>query len=406
MIAQGASRAAVTRFHDDLGIAMSPETERVGRETLEPRGETAPGRVIPERGVAHLHFATSATPIATPPALLRPRLVAPDARRCYLEARRFSGDKSPITIMKAIDSYERAIGLSPAYAEAHAGLAFALCQAVVYLAYPGNAAWPRAKAHASQAIRLDRRLGEAHAVLAHVSLCYDYDRAQAEALYRKALELDPVSVSSRQLYALYFLTSIGRTDDALATLDRARDDMPDNPGISVYYAISCVVGRQFERGLREVNFVLEGHPALIQAHWVRGMALEGLGDYAGAIRTFEAGVATTNSSSLLLAQLGRACAGAGNGARATSILRELDERGEDSGPAAYFSAEILAALGAVEPALDRVYAAYRQRNPFLVFAGVMYGLDPLRNERRFRDLLMRVGLPAYERRAHAPPSAV
>jgi len=129
---------------------------------------------------------------------------------------------------------------------------------------------------------------------------------------------------------------------------------------------------------------------------VRGMAQEGLGDVAGAIKTFELAVATTNRSSLLLSQLGRACARAGHRARAMSILRELDARNEASGPAAYYSAEILAALGSTEVALDRLYVAYRQRNPFLVFAGVLYGLDPLRGTRRFRDLLMRIGLPTCE----------
>jgi hypothetical protein len=32
----------------------------------------------------------------------------------------------------------------------------------------------------------------------------------------------------------------------------------------------------------------------------------------------------------------------------------------------------------------------------------MFGLDPLRGARRFRDLLMRIGLPAYERSPRSP----
>lgn len=52
----------------------------------------------------------------------------------------------------------------------------------------------------------------------------------------------------------------------------------------------------------------------------------------------------------------------------------------------------MTALGDDEAALDRLYAAYRERNPFMVFAGVNFGLDPLRDTRRFRDLLARIGL--------------
>ena len=235
-------------------------------------------------------------------------------------------------------------------------------------------------------------------MLAHVTLCQDYDWTLAESLYRKALEVDAVSVVSRTSYALDYLTAVGRSDEALAILDRARDEIPDVPAISATYAMSCVFSRRFELALRESNFVLDGQPSFVQAHWTRGMAQEGLGDAAGAVETFERAVEMTQRSSLLLSQLGRACARAGQRVRARSILHQLDQRGEHGGPAAYYTAEILAALGDTDLALDRLYAAYRQRNPFLVFAGVLYGLDPLRGTRRFRDLLMRIGLPACETR--------
>jgi hypothetical protein len=99
----------------------------------------------------------------------------------------------------------------------------------------------------------------------------------------------------------------------------------------------------------------------------------------------------------MLSQLGRARARAGDQAGAADILSELDRRGEMAGPAAYFTAELLAALGRREEALERLYAAYRERNPLLVFAGIMPGLDPLRAERRFGELLLRIGLRARER---------
>jgi tetratricopeptide (TPR) repeat protein len=138
-------------------------------------------------------------------------------------------------------------------------------------------------------------------------------------------------------------------------------------------------------------------PGFVQAHWIRGLALEGLGDFVAAVETFERGASLTNGSSLMLSQLGRACARSGDHTRAERILAELDSRGETTGPAAYFTAEILGALGRREEALDRLYLAYRERNPLLVFAGIRSGLDPLRGERRFNELLIRIGLRAYER---------
>ncbi len=154
----------------------------------------------------------------------------------------------------------------------------------------------------------------------------------------------------------------------------------------------CVFGRQFERACREVDIVLAAQPLYVQAHWVRGMALEGLGDMQAAIEAFETGLALSHGGSLLLAQVGRACARAGAHERACEILSALDGRDETGGPGPYYAAEILAALGRVDAALDKLYAAYRQRNPLMVFAGVSPGLDPLRGEKRFRELLMRLGI--------------
>ena len=375
--------SAAERFQTQLGISLSKETERESRPAEEYWRAPPP------------------TAFTAPTALGRPRAVTPEARHLHLQARHLAGLRSPLTIMRAIDCYERAVALSPDYAEAHAGLGFALCQAVVYVDYPGTDAWPRAKAHALQASRLDPHLGDAQAVLAHVSLCYDYDWAAAESLHRRALEIDPGSAVARQLYPLYYLTSVGRIDDALEFIDRARDDMPDNPGLSVYYAMCCVSGRRFDRALQEADFIVDAQPSLVQGYWVRGMALEGLHEYSAAVACFEMGITMTGRSSLFLSQLGRAAASAGDIARATSILRELEERGDDSGPALYNSAEILTALGDHERAMDRLQRAYRQRNAYMIFAGVRYALDPLRSSKRFRDLLVRMGMPAEGRTANA-----
>lgn len=382
--------AAVRRFRLGLDIALSPETERAGialttSSARDFESEFAPAATAP---------AVAAPGFPLPPSVRRTaRAVSPEARRLHLQARSLAGQRSPLTIMHAIESFERAIRLSPDYAEAHAGLGFALCQAAVYVDYPGADVWARAKAHAARASRLDPGLGEAHAVLAHVTLCYDYGWQAADALYQKALAVDPTSTVTRHSYALYYLAAAGRTDEALALLDRARDDTPDNPGHSVYYALCCTFGRRFERARQEADFVLEAHPSLVQAHWVRGMADEAMGDLPGAIASFERTVTMTGRSSMFLSQLGRAYASAGEHTRAREILAELDGRGTDSAPALYNSAEIFAAMGEHERALDCLYSAYRQRNPYVIFSGVKYALDPLRGTKRFRDLMTRMAVP-------------
>jgi DNA-binding SARP family transcriptional activator len=392
--------AGVERFRSQLGITLTPFGEREsqgapGRNAqkgLVLTGRTGATGTGPRSAAGHVPFV--------PP---RARSVSVDARRLYLEARQYLSQRSPATIERAIEAFTGALRLAPDYAEAHAGISFALGAATVYVGYPGIDAWPRVRTHASRAIRLDPSLGEAHALLAVATLCHDYDWTSAERMFRVALELDPVSDILRVSFAHYFLTGAGRIDEALDVLNRLRDIMPSAPGVSYMYAMSCVYGRRYERARDEAATVLEAQPGFGLAYWVLGMAHEGLGDLDAAISTFETGLACTNGSSLLLTQIGRACASAGDHARARQILAELEGRGEQAGPAAYFTAEILAALGDMDPAIDSLYASYRQRNPMMVFAGVLPGLDPLRERRRFRELLMRMGIRAHERDSMPSP---
>ena len=349
--------AAAERFREELGVDLSPATEEMGRA-----------------GRAAITLRQPITKGPQRPA--RPRSVSAEARQLYLRARHESEQRSPTTIRRAIELFEQALRLFPDYAEAHAGLAFALTQATVYVDYPPIQAFPRVKSHAMKAVRLDPTLAEAHAMLAQARIVHDHDWTLAEESYLRALELDPHSEHTCCSYALYFLTPMGRLDEALAVLDRARDRVPNPVGISLFCGMASAFGRRFERGRQEAESLIAMHPALVQAHWVRGMSLEGLGDFEGAIRTFERAVELTEGSSLVLSQLGRVCARAGRSERAR---------------------EILAGMGRREAALDRIYDSYRQRIPILAFAGLLYGLDPLRGERRFRDLLLRVGLRVHER---------
>ena len=55
------------------------------------------------------------------------------------------------------------------------------------------------------------------------------------------------------------------------------------------------------------------------------------------MKCFGHGVALTGRSSLFLSNLGRATASASDHARATAILRELEERGGDNSRALYNS---------------------------------------------------------------------
>jgi tetratricopeptide (TPR) repeat protein len=126
--------------------------------------------------------------------------------------------------------------------------------------------------------------------------------------------------------------------------------------------------------------------------WTLGLAQEQLGLTAEAVASFERAVALTSGSPLMLAQFGRALARAGDVREARAVAERLHGGEEVHVPTPYFTASLYAVTGDVDPALDSLERAYRERAPHLVFLKVAPEMDGLRGEGRFRQLLARMGL--------------
>jgi tetratricopeptide (TPR) repeat protein len=69
---------------------------------------------------------------------------------------------------------------------------------------------PLAKAAATRALELDPMLPEAHSALADSLTIYDWNWAEAERHFRRALELDPNLLTFTSPMDLVFLTALGR----------------------------------------------------------------------------------------------------------------------------------------------------------------------------------------------------
>ena len=87
--------------------------------------------------------------------------------------------------------------------------------------------FPKAKAKAalSKALELDYTLAEAHGTDAYIKAYYDWDWAGAEEEFKRSLALDPNDAVVRHRYSR-FLASLGRIDEALSEVKRARELSP------------------------------------------------------------------------------------------------------------------------------------------------------------------------------------
>ena len=141
------------------------------------------------------------------------------APTCW-RSRKNSSTPSP----KAVECFEQAIAADDRYALAYAGLAdcFTLLTTARYVDTLEPASMRRARSAAERAIALDGQLADAHCALGFVRFRVDWDWPGAQASFERACERNPGHATTHHRYAL-LLSALGRHDDALREIQRARE---------------------------------------------------------------------------------------------------------------------------------------------------------------------------------------
>jgi tetratricopeptide (TPR) repeat protein len=156
-----------------------------------------------------------------PARVPRRRAVDPQAYEEYLQARHFWKERTAEALGKAVDHFSRAIERDPNYAEAYAGLANCYGVLPMLSTLPREIAYIKAREAASQAMKLDDSLAEAHLAGAEIKLYGDWDFADAEKEFKRTLELDPNYAQGHQWYA-EFLSLMSRHSEAIAEIQTAQ----------------------------------------------------------------------------------------------------------------------------------------------------------------------------------------
>src|SRR5437868_1572336 len=135
-----------------------------------------------------------------------------EAYNLYRRGRFYADKLSEEGMAKARPFFEQAIEKDPHFALAYTGLAdnyVIAADAII----PPREAFSKAKEAALKAIEMDDSLAEAHASLGFVHYHYDWDWAAAEKEFKRAISLNPRSAQSYTLYT-HFLGGMGRYDEA------------------------------------------------------------------------------------------------------------------------------------------------------------------------------------------------
>jgi TolB-like protein/DNA-binding winged helix-turn-helix (wHTH) protein/Tfp pilus assembly protein PilF len=325
-------------------------------------------------------------------ALKNVKAVDPQAYESYLKGRYFWNKRTADGLRVAQAYFDQAIEEDPKYAEAYSGLAdtYALLGDWQYAVMTPKEALPKAKAAAIKALELDDSLGEAHNSLAFCLDGFDWDLDAGGKEFQRAIELSPSYATAHHWYA-WHLSLLGQYDEAIAEMKKAENLDPLSLIINADFAELLVLAHSYDESIEQSrktiamdpNFAL-AHNQLAQAYLQKGMNAEAVGELQKALEL-------SPGSPTIMANLARAYVASGNRAGAEKLLGDLKKR---STPIASYSSEIAviyAALGDKDQAMSWLEKGFEERfNP-----GVMLrpGLDPLRSDPRFREMLQRIGLP-------------
>ena len=314
----------------------------------------------------------------------------PEAYELYLKGRFFLNKRTGLELEKAIDHFRQALAVDSHYALAYSGLA----DAYPLLSAPGDVppreSFPLAKEAAERALSLDNTLAEAHTALAFVKEAFEWDFAGAEGEYRRAIDLDRDYATARQRYGM-FLSIMGRFEEGLAELERARQLDPTSLIINADLGLANYFARRYDRCIEHLRNTIEMHPSSFRPH----INLVGCYVQKGM---FNDAIAEAQKALGLMVRAGRGArsilsysyAAAGREREARAILEEWAAQprrfAQPFSPAAAY-----AALGDSDNALELLELGYEQR-AYMPRLAVDPALDSLRSDPHFQDLVRRVGL--------------
>jgi tetratricopeptide (TPR) repeat protein len=341
--------------------------------------------------------------------LAEPGTRHPEAYESYLRGRAYYAAVTGADLARAADAFRRAATLDPGYADAWAALGAALRRLPLVGEVPPEGAFTEASRAARRALELAPDHAEALAALGTIALWYEWDYARAEELLRRAITRHPGSAEPR-MYLGHLLSNVGRHDEALVEIRRAR---ALDPHLSIAHSLEgqfLVMARRYDEALAHMDSVVAVAPGFVQGHVMRAYPLVALRRYDEAVRECDVAIelearvprsAGVGPRVFPTALRGYALARSGRRREAEAALAWIRRRERERYVRPAHAALLLHGLGRDEEALKELARAVHVRDVGLTFLGVDPKWDELRGSPGFQAVLSRANLLDVSNRVRA-----
>jgi tetratricopeptide (TPR) repeat protein len=258
---------------------------------------------------------------------------------------------------------------------------------------PAGDVFPKAKAAAETALKLDDTLGEAHAALGHALMRGDWDLKAAEVELDRAIALNP-RYGIAHHWRAHLAIATGHSEDILPESRRAVELEPLDLMLNAHliFMLASRASREpavVDELLARIASVREIEPEFWAAHTVLGGVHLAKRELDRAREEFALGIARSNGMPLALSFMGRAYAAAGFRKEAEEAVAALQRRAYV--PAGYI-AGIVAGLGDTDRALTWLERAVDQRESGIIELKSPVWPAAVREHPRYHALIRRMGL--------------
>ena len=314
------------------------------------------------------------------------------AYELYLKAR-FHWNRRTVTgIQRSVQCLNEAVTLDASYAPALAALAEAHVTLAIYGLSAPETAMRDARNAAERALVLDPSRGEAVSAIACVRALWDWDYAGGATDFQRALGLSPQYATAHQWYAMHVLVPRGQFPQAFRQLMRAYALDPLSPSIAVSLGLTHFYARDHAAAADAFEALIARDAAFAPAHAFLGQVRTEMGAPRDGMHHLERALQLVGDSAEWIAALGVARSRAGDAAGAKTVLAQLRDLSTSRYVSPVLTAQVHAALGDLESALNDVDAAVALRSTDLAWIGVRPVFDGLHAHPRFRAQLSVIGL--------------
>ncbi len=310
----------------------------------------------------------------------------------YLKGRFFWHKMTSSAIESSLTYFNEAIAIDSKFAPAYAGLADCYAQMGsirVGMMKPLDAI-AKARPLLDRAMELDDTMAEAHCTLGLLKSWYDLDWPGAEREFQIALSLDPSHLTTLLWQSLY-LSAMGRHEEAIASVKRARESEPLSPVVNMYLGTAQMHAGHLDLGQRQLKLAAELDPHSYRPHMFMGRLYSYSERFDEAIAEFKKALALNPDNLEALAFMGEAMATMGDRKGALSILKKVKAVECRTEPALLLAC-IYSGLGDDEEMFRSLHIAREKKCAPLYILAYRGNFFRYREDPRYHEFLRSMGL--------------